>query len=216
MSVYWAFLLKHLMGEVSRSLKATEWPVSKETGISLPSRLSAPSRIAAVFAFSLSPRVFHNSTHKVTECSQPTWSTLTKYTLVFRKHLLHQWKCSWAGWGGCAPGRSQHQSAQRPTHSDSVRAHAGDRRCSVPHSIPSDICEVFILFCVCGYKVIEHKITDTSHQIGNDLGADSTTDTGFHNFRRTATRPASGHFSPQAASKNHEVYWTSSFLGAII
>lgn len=91
-------------------------------------------------------------------------------------------------------------------------------RCSVPHSITWDICEVFILFCVCGYKVmkvIEHKITDTSHQIGNDLGADSTTDTEFHHFRGTATWPVSVRFSPQAASKNHEVYRTSSFLGAI-
>lgn len=201
MSPYWAFLLKHLMGEVSGNRKQA-FHFRAAAAVSKQWHLSAPSRIAAVFAFSLSPRVFHNSTHKVTECSQPTWSTLTKYTLVFRKHLLHQWKCSWAGWGGCAPGRSQHQSAQRPTHSDSVRAHAGDRRCSAPHSITSDICEIFILFCVCGYKVmkvIEHKITDTSHQIGIDLGADSTTDTEFHNFRGTATWPVSGHFSPQAA-----------------
>lgn len=59
------------------------------------------------------------------------------------------------------------------------------------HQIP--LCSVFVRYSYYFasvykvMKVIEHKITDTSYQNGNDLKADSTTDTEFDNFTATTT-----------------------------
>lgn len=117
MSVYWAFLL-HLTGDVSRSLKATEWPVPKETAISLWSRLFKNNSTCQRWGILQLCLLFHY----LRECfitartrlpsAANQHDPLSLYTLVFRKHLLYQWKYSWARWGGCAPGRLQHQSAQ--------------------------------------------------------------------------------------------------------
>lgn len=69
----------------------------------------------------------------VTECSRPTWSTLGERTLVFTKHLLHQWNRSWARRCGTGMLAAPIRAPTTATHSDSVHTSRGEMgKCGVP------------------------------------------------------------------------------------
>lgn len=167
--------VKRLMREVSRNLERSGWcrPVSEERRC-FPFHNYSTSVVAVFAFFSLSLKCFVTTCTGLRSASDQHDPLSASVPSSLRS--IYCTSGNAAELDDVAPGRSQRATA---THSDSVHTSRGGRweNAVYQNSIMSYTVRYSDLFCVYGFdvmKVTEHRITDTSRGIRNDLGADST------------------------------------------